>query len=230
MYTARLFSDSLGLPLLAAAALDTLLALNIDLSMDTVAYRLHMWHWNWSGTGLDPLKAQWFGIPFGNFVGWQTVVFCYSAFSRLLEKKILPRYKTTFIKSIFIALLALLCSQVVLYTTEKFIYPHLNQLGIGSVYRFSAYLVILLLLVFWGWRKKELPSGSISSVAWWVPGWFHFFFISCFFVFGFYTENKWMTIAACANLAVGIYLHVFPLWRRVAIKTEKLIIAKGSER
>src|SRR5450432_99701 len=40
MYTARLFSDALGFSLLAAVALDTLLALNIDLSMDTVAYRL----------------------------------------------------------------------------------------------------------------------------------------------------------------------------------------------
>src|ERR1700759_3353645 len=85
MYTARLFSDRLGLSLWACAALDTLLALNIDLSMDTVAYRLHMWHWNWSGTGLNPLTAQWFGIPYANFVGWQTVVFCYSAFSRLWE-------------------------------------------------------------------------------------------------------------------------------------------------
>ncbi len=37
MYTARLFSDYLGLPLLAAAALDTLLALNIDVSIDVVS-------------------------------------------------------------------------------------------------------------------------------------------------------------------------------------------------
>ena len=48
MYTARLFSDYLGLPLFAAAALDTLLALNIDVSIDVVAYRLHMWHWSWN--------------------------------------------------------------------------------------------------------------------------------------------------------------------------------------
>jgi|GEM_PF-5825848 len=48
LYSARLFSDAYKLPLLAAAALDTLLALNIDLSMDVVAYRLHMWHWYWS--------------------------------------------------------------------------------------------------------------------------------------------------------------------------------------
>lgn len=64
MYTARLFTDRLQLTLWVCAALDTLLALNIDLSMDTVAYRMHMWHWNWQGTGLNPLTAQWFGIPY----------------------------------------------------------------------------------------------------------------------------------------------------------------------
>ena len=42
IYSSRLFSDSLHLPVFAAAALDALLALNIDLSMDVVAYRLHM--------------------------------------------------------------------------------------------------------------------------------------------------------------------------------------------
>ncbi len=47
IYTSRLVSDNRGLPLTAAAAFDALLALSIDLSMDVVAYRLHMWHWDW---------------------------------------------------------------------------------------------------------------------------------------------------------------------------------------
>jgi hypothetical protein len=211
MYTARLFSDSLGLSLLAAVALDTLLALNIDLSMDTVAYRLHMWHWNWSGTGLNPLKAQWFGIPFGNFIGWQTVVFCYSFFSRLFEKKILHRVKVPALKYISIALLALVCSQVVLFTTENFLYPFLHNLGILSVHRFIANLLVLVLLAYGGWRKKQVPATRIPAVAWWVPGWFHLFFAACFFLLGFYMENKWMTMAASVNLLAGIVLHVFPL-------------------
>jgi uncharacterized membrane protein len=86
MYSARLLTDRLGLSLWASVALDAILAINIDLSMDTVAYRLHMWHWNWAGTGRDPLIADWFGVPFGNFFGWLLVVFFYSSFSRLLER------------------------------------------------------------------------------------------------------------------------------------------------
>ena len=87
MYTARLYSDSRNLPLWSSAAMDTLLAISIDLSMDTVAYRLHMWNWNWSGTGFNPLTADWFGVPFGNFFGWLMVVFFYSSISRLLERR-----------------------------------------------------------------------------------------------------------------------------------------------
>jgi Carotenoid biosynthesis protein len=218
MYTARLFSDKLGLPLLAAAAFDTLLALNIDLSMDTVAYRLHMWHWNWSGTGLDPLKAQWFGIPFGNFVGWQTVVFCYSSFSRLFERKLASNYTAPLAKYVLIALLALVCSQAVLFTTETFLYPFISQhLDILSFHRFVGILVMLVVLTVWGWRIKKIQPGMLPQVAWWVPGWFHLFFAACFFLLGFYKENKWMTIAAVTNLLIGIVLHVFPL----SVKNEK---------
>jgi hypothetical protein len=210
MYTARLFSDRLRLTLLACAALDTLLALNIDLSMDTVAYRLHMWHWDWSSTKLNPLTAQWFGIPYGNFIGWQTVVFCYSAFSRAFEKRIM-KHRATIFKFSVVAILALLCSLFVLYTTEIYLFPLLQKISILSVHRFIAITAALILLTFWGWHKKPVPAGKIPGIAWLVPGWFHFSFFSCFFIVGFYTENKWMTIAACVNFLIGIVIHVWPV-------------------
>jgi hypothetical protein len=62
IYSARLFTDRLGLALWACAALDTLLAANIDLGMDTIACRLHMWNWNWSDPHVNRLTAQWFGV------------------------------------------------------------------------------------------------------------------------------------------------------------------------
>ena len=86
IYTARLFSDNLGLPLWSRPALDALLALNVDLSMDVVAYRLNMWHWGWEflPSQPDPLASEWFGVPYANFFGWLAVIFFYSAFARLL--------------------------------------------------------------------------------------------------------------------------------------------------
>ena len=215
MYTARLFSDALRLPLLGAAALDTLLALNIDLSMDVVAYRMHMWHWSWIGTSLNPLTAQWFGIPYGNFVGWATVIFCYSAFSRMYEKALAPRTDASVLRCIAVAFLALLCSQAVLFSAESFLYPFLRtRFGVTSLQRIVTITCVLLALFLVGWRRRKRPAHTMAAVALWVPVWFHVFFMTCFFGLGFYRENPLMTAVACANVFVGLAIHVSPLWTR----------------
>jgi hypothetical protein len=212
MYTGRLFADRIGLSLWASAALITLLALNIDMSMDTVAYRLHMWNWNWTGTGLNPLTAQWFGIPYGNFIGWQTVVFCYTLFSGLFERVFLGTGKKDAYRYALIAFCALLCSQAVLYSTETWIFPALaNYFHVTSGERLVIFTLIFIALIARGWRRKKSTGGALPAVAWWVPGWFHLFFFSCFFIFGFYKENVWMTVAATANIIIGIAGHVWPL-------------------
>jgi hypothetical protein len=211
MYSGRLFTDRLGFSLIACAALDTLLALNIDLSMDIVAYRLHMWNWNWQGTGLNPLTAQWFGIPYGNFVGWQTVVFCYSFFFRYFERKVIKQ-KDLILKWLIVALLALVCSLFVLYSTEEFLFPFLSKVGIPYVQRFIAICIILLLLFVYGWTKrKKSASDQMFPVEWLVPAFFHCYFGLCFFVLGFYLENKWMSLAAVINIVIGLTIHLFSI-------------------
>jgi hypothetical protein len=210
MYTARLFSDAVRLPLLAAAAFDTLLALNIDLSIDVVAYRTHMWHWSWVGTTLDPLTAQWFGIPYGNFNGWITVVFCYSIFSRLFELWADKRAQPKPSRSAFIAALSILSSLAVLVLTETAIYPIVVHLGLTGGRRLLLSTTILLVLTIIGWKAKAAPAIALSPTARWVPCWFHFFFVFCFFALGFYRENPWMTAAAIVNVTIGVVLHLEP--------------------
>jgi uncharacterized membrane protein len=228
LYTSRLFSDAMRLRWVAAAALDTLLALNIDLSMDVVAYRLHMWHWYWNGTGLNPLTAQWFGIPYGNFVGWITVVFCYSFFSRLFERTLARSSNAGVPRFALIAVLALLCSQIVLFTTETWIFRFLSRhFGITSGRRLLLLIAVLLVLSIAGWVRREKPAYPIPALATWVPCWFHLFFIGCFFGFGFYRENRWMTVVAGANVLLGFAIHLLPLWQRqpilpVSSEAEKL--------
>ena len=212
MYTARLFSDSLRLPLIAAAALDTLLALNIDVSIDVVAYRLHMWHWVWDDIHLA-LTAQWFGIPYGNFVGWATVVFCYSGFSRLFERWMTRRKPAMLGKAGLIAALAVLSSLAVLISTETVLFPIFLKLGVTSGIRLIVIVAALAVLVVIGWPKGPRRDGSAPSpppLALWVPAWFHGFFVACFFAFGFYRENPWMTAAAVTNLLLGIAIHLYP--------------------
>ena len=210
LYTSRLFSDAMRLPLLAAAAFDTLLALNIDLSMDVVAYRLHMWHWFWKDAHLS-LTSQWFGIPYGNFNGWVTVVFCYSAFSRIFERSLTRRDPGTIRKRGLVAILALLCSLATLFGTESYLYPFLiRYLGITSGIRLSLIVAILLVLAGLGWRRRRLPTAPLPPIALWVPCWFHFFFAFCFFALGFFHENRWMTSAGLVNIFLGIAIHSAP--------------------
>lgn len=81
------FSDSLNLPQWAKPFLDALLALLVDLGMDVVAIRdvysfgtsnfegrvSGMWNWG------IPLNADWFGVPYANFMAWWLVIFIMSA-------------------------------------------------------------------------------------------------------------------------------------------------------
>lgn len=231
MYTARLFTDSLGLGFWACAALDTLLALNIDLSMDTVAYRMHMWTWNWSGTNLNPTTAQWFGVPFGNFFGWQVVVFCYSAFSRFYEKKILPIGAKPIWRFIAVGALALISSEIILYALEAYIEEFLRRkLGINSLDRFAGTLVILILIVIFGWRKRNPSRQAAPLVSWYVTTWFHLYFFASLFLLGFYLENKWLTIASCTNIAIGICVHVFPTGKTPITKVVRMQTAGNSRK
>lgn len=222
MYTARLFSDGVGLPLLAAAALDTLLALNIDLSMDVVAYRVHMWHWHWNLQSENPLTAQWFGIPYGNFVGWITVVFCYSAFSRLF-KRLMGRYRRgALMRFGAVAMLAVACSLGVLVLTETFVFPFLTKYaGLTSGRRLILLALALIAWVIFSWKRRHASAGRPAPITSLVPYWFHFFFFSCFLVFGFYRENPWMTAAAVLNVLIGITVHLYPGSRRLMGKAYK---------
>ncbi len=209
MYTARLFSDYLGLPLFAAASLDTLLALNIDVSIDVVAYRLHMWHWAWDDTR-QALTIQWFGIPYGNFVGWATVIFCYSAFSRLFQRWMTRRAPAGIAKTSLVAALAVVSSLAVLMSTETILFPPMTKLGITSGIRLLLIIAALVASVALAWSKRNSPQTNLSPLALWVPAWFHLFFVGCFFGFGFYRENPWMTAAAIINILLGIAIHLYP--------------------
>lgn len=210
MYSARLFTDSYGLPLWTSAAMDALLAISIDLSMDAVAYRLHMWHWNWSGSGLNPLRADWFGVPYGNFFGWLMVVFFYSSFFRTLQRAFMQRAGWQVAKALAVPLMAVLLSQVALYGmlvyVDKFL---LDQFGVTSLMRFAAFLSILFLVVVTGWssRKANGFSGTPPLVTWLVPVWFHAYFFLWLFAGGFYIENPWLIAVSCLNIIFGLTVH-----------------------
>lgn len=207
MYTARLVTDALNMPIWAAAAVDTLLAINIDLSMDVVAYRLHMWHWDWENrTGAEfSLTGQWFGIPYGNFYGWLLVVFYYSVFARWLEK---VKWAGSKAWRIATPLLSILISQVALYISLFPLSDWLRTFGITSAHRLVALFIIFITLAVLGFMRKGTVSRiRLPIVTWLVPGWFHVYFLCWFFAAGFYLENSWMTFWCILNFMMGIGIH-----------------------
>ena len=220
MYAARMFSDNLKLPLWSAAALDTLFAISIDISMDVVAYRLHMWHWNWSDSGLNPLTADWFGIPYGNFFGWLMVVFFYSSISRLLERAFARAKKGQRVLIALVPILSVLLSQVFLYVMLVYVDAFLHrQFGIISMHRCVAFLLILIAVTYWGVRKVKPRQSHVPAVSWLVPLWFHTFFFAWLFIGGFYKENKWLIILGLLNLVVGAAIHTIGSRKTKAIQT-----------
>ncbi len=73
IYAARLYAEESEMARWLRPIFTALLALNIDLSMDTLAIRLGMWDW---GQGLH---FQYFGVPWANFWAWFWVVFSFSS-------------------------------------------------------------------------------------------------------------------------------------------------------
>jgi Carotenoid biosynthesis protein len=72
-------SDRLRIPPRMAPFADAVFAILLDLSLDAIAIRQGLWHWN------IPLDAGFFGVPAGNYYGWLFVVFGFSAWTRWLR-------------------------------------------------------------------------------------------------------------------------------------------------
>jgi uncharacterized membrane protein len=215
MYTARLFTDAFRLSLWASVAMDTLLAISIDLSMDTVAYRLHMWHWNWAGTGKDPLTADWFGVPYGNFFGWICVVFFYSGTNRLLEKWLTQQRANTRLWQFSIPLLSVIISQVCLYVTLVHIDGFLkDQFGVTSRHRFFFSLAALLVTLGYGLRHRKPLLYQPPYITWLVPVFCHIYFFAFLLIGGFYREDTRMIVVPITLACISIIVHTHPLLQK----------------
>src|SRR2546427_7591944 len=75
-------SDRLRIPPRMAPFADAVFAILLDLSLDAIAIRQGLWHWN------IPLTAGVFGGPAGNYYGWLFVAFGYSAWTRWLRRRV----------------------------------------------------------------------------------------------------------------------------------------------
>lgn len=82
LYAIRLYSDTTDLPARAKPVLDALLIILLDLIVDPMAIRLGFWRWR--GLALDD---QFFGVPFGNLLGFFCLMVAYSGTLRLVRNR-----------------------------------------------------------------------------------------------------------------------------------------------
>ncbi len=200
IYSSMEFSNRLQMPELARPFLDGLLALNIDLAMDTIAIRMKMWTW-----GMIPLDQEWFGVPWGNFWAWFIVVTSFSAFLRIFRTASSRRlWRVVYIP------LAFALSITVLYMTNQLfsLVLHPNNLGFAGM----ALLVGCGLIMVQTARPQAGPGNALDLVVFAVPLVFHVFFIFCGIYFGFYAQLPILAGIGVGMFLVGMAIHLWPWW------------------
>jgi hypothetical protein len=210
LYSAMAFADTFTFPAWAAPALVGLLGLNIDLAMDAVAIRLHMWQW------LNlALNEQWFGVLYANFYGWFIVLCSFSALlwrGRPLTAK--PSWHGP-----LAALGALLGSVVILALLDELVVQYDAH---GGIVWLPVVVVVTgaLVVVGWGvWARRSSARPSIveaplsTLVPMVVPFYFHVFFLIMLFVANIAARLPVLVAISLAMLAVSLVLHGLLVWR-----------------
>jgi Carotenoid biosynthesis protein len=215
LYSAMAFAETFALPAWAAPALVGLLGLNIDLAMDAVAIRLHLWQW----LSLT-LNEQWFGVPYVNFFAWFVVLCSFSALlwrGRPLTVK--PGWQGP-----LAALGALLGSVIILALLDELVVQYDAHGGIvwlPVVIVVTGALIVVGLGV-WARRSSARPApmkAPLSSlVPMVVPFYFHVCFLIMLFV-GNITPHLLVLVAiSLAMLTVSIVLHGLLLWHVLLVQ------------
>jgi Carotenoid biosynthesis protein len=142
-------SDRLRIPARMAPFADAVFAILLDLSLDAIAIRQGLWHWN------IPLDAGFFGVPAGNYYGWLFVAFGFSAWTRWVRARAAAPGWWQFLVPIpaYLTLLIALVPFIVLQ--QRFF-------G-GPTGGFPPFLFVLALFVLITWRSIAVARGRLVS-------------------------------------------------------------------
>jgi len=191
IYSVTLFSDATDLPLWLRPVLDGLLALNIDLAIDTIAIRLGMWNWG------KPLTSGFFGVPYANFWAWFWVVFSFSMAVRLLEASRWPfRAWLSPAGGVLFGVLGVLATNqfiVFIVPAQWYKMTVFGTLGLA-----------LLLVLFW---HPDLAVKPLSLPAGVVPLAFHAYFLAAGLISGAALQPPWILVVSATMFGLAAMLH-----------------------
>ena len=145
-------SDRLRLPARMAPFADAVFAILLDLSLDAIAIRQGLWHWN------IPLNAGFFGVPAGNYYGWLFVAFGFSAWTRWLRARVADRSRSGWLQFLvpIPAYLTLLIALVPFIVLQQLFFG-------GPTGGFPPFLFALALFVLLAGRSIAVAQGRLVS-------------------------------------------------------------------
>jgi hypothetical protein len=194
IYASMRFSDTLTLPDTVRPLLDALLALNVDLSLDTIAIRLGMWFW----TGVDR-DAQWFGVPWANFWAWFLVVWSFSTCLRALRG-----WQSDPVRRWLAAPTAMLFSLLALVIANSLFYLLTDPTAqaLASLFVLAASLWLVL-----EHRPRLRPSAQPGRIVWVVPLAFHGFALASGLAAGIFSQQPVLALVGILMLLLSLGLH-----------------------
>jgi uncharacterized membrane protein len=212
IYSAMELSDRLRINLWLRPFFDVLLALNIDVVMDAIAIRAGYWNWG------IPFTDEWFGVRYGNFFGWISVVLLFSFWIRIMRK---IKNTTSFSRltpliPLFAMGLSLLCLPIV----GELIRQSLLVLSLEMEARFETVQLITLivtcsffslcvLLNVFQQQKRGFSGDYVDLIPASIPITFHVFFIVLNLIIVDIQETTLLLISVIM-LVSAVLTHVSP--------------------
>lgn len=191
LYSVMEFSDASNLPYFARPALDALLALNIDLSLDAAAIRFGFWDW---GQGLD---FQYFGVPYANFWAWFWVIFFFSMGYRLFARRgDLIRTWVAPLAALIIGLLGVLGTNALI----TFIIP-------WSLHPFVVFGLLLAALAWISTLRPQLNTQPVPALTFWVPAITHIYVLIAGLISGLILDPPFLLLVGLVMTFIAFYLH-----------------------
>ena len=202
IYSVRLFSDSTNLSVWVRPILAGLLALNIDLAVDTVAIRLGMWNW---GMGFE---REYFGVPFANFWAWFWVVFSFSMALRLFG------FMTRPFKQWLAPLGAIFGGALGVLGTNAFIVFVVPRAWYMSTVLLTLGGALLLVLVL----RPRFYAQPVDPLVFWIPFAFHGYFTVAGLISKTILNPPLLLLISIVMAVLALYLHrqsVLSIWSNV---------------
>lgn len=191
VYSAMEFSDASSLPWPARPLLDGLLALNIDLAMDTIAIRLGMWDW---GRGL---QFHYFGVPYANFWAWFWVVSSFSLGYRLLARQ--DNWRKTWVAPVTALLIGLAWVLVTNWLISFHIPFEMHWLAVVLLILGALGIVIAL--------QPKFYQQPAPALVFWIPFISHLYFLIAGTISGVIFEPPFLFIMSLLMFGIALLLH-----------------------